>query len=308
MFFEIDNNVKEIAFTEINREKLTIGCVSAKDLLEYGPALGFDADTVNQSQTAKFFFRSGIEVRGGYTFAKLTIVNSNDEEDYISLYIRENLLLIVDIIDKDDSTINTFLNVVKKYPVEKINISRIVVGFIDALLSDTAKVPEQLQNRLTGMEESVVNGTADSKFNARLLAIKKKILRYYNYYGQITDFALTIQANENDVLDDGNMIFVSNLLGKLSRLSDNMNLLSSTADHIQDAYTAFLDLNMNNSMKFFTVITTIFFPLTIIVGWYGMNFHNMPELYWKYGYLYVILLSVAIVLALVWVGKKKKWF
>ena len=61
-------------------------------------------------------------------------------------------------------------------------------------------------------------------------------------------------------------------------------------------------------MKILTVITTIFFPLTIIVGWYGMNFQSMPEFAWKYGYVYVIALSVAVVAVLTWIGKKKKWF
>ena len=60
-------------------------------------------------------------------------------------------------------------------------------------------------------------------------------------------------------------------------------------------------------MKTLTVLTSIFFPLTIIVGWYGMNFESMPEFKWRYGYLFVILLSVAIRLVMVLVGKKKKW-
>ena len=58
-------------------------------------------------------------------------------------------------------------------------------------------------------------------------------------------------------------------------------------------------------MKVFTVITSIFFPLTLIVGWYGMNFTSMPEFAWKYGYVYVIVLSVAVVAALLIVGKRK---
>ena len=67
-------------------------------------------------------------------------------------------------------------------------------------------------------------------------------------------------------------------------------------------------MKLNQTMKLFTVITSIFFPLTIIVGWYGMNFQSMPEFAWKYGYLYVILLSVFVVAAFVLLGKRKKWF
>ena len=69
---------------------------------------------------------------------------------------------------------------------------------------------------------------------------------------------------------------------------------------------AALDYNANSIMKVFTVVTTIFMPLTLIVGWYGMNFHFMPELTWEYGYIGVIVLSVTVVIASIVFFKKKK--
>ncbi|MPN50396.1 Cobalt/magnesium transport protein CorA [bioreactor metagenome] len=60
-------------------------------------------------------------------------------------------------------------------------------------------------------------------------------------------------------------------------------------------------------MKIFTVITAIFLPLTLLVGWYGMNFH-MPELQWAYGYPAVIVVSIALMVALILLFKKKDWF
>ena len=60
-------------------------------------------------------------------------------------------------------------------------------------------------------------------------------------------------------------------------------------------------------MTVLTVITTIFMPLTLIAGWYGMNFVNMPELGWKYGYPVVIVVSAAVVAFCLILFKKKKW-
>lgn len=60
------------------------------------------------------------------------------------------------------------------------------------------------------------------------------------------------------------MIYITNLKNKLTRLSDDMKSLSGSADHIQDAYATYLDQKMNSTMKVFTVLTSIFFPLTII--------------------------------------------
>ena len=68
-----------------------------------------------------------------------------------------------------------------------------------------------------------------------------------------------------------------------------------------------MDVKQNRIMTLLTVITSIFLPLTLIAGWYGMNFKYMPELNWKLGYPAVILVSIAIVVGCVRWFKKKKW-
>ena len=61
-------------------------------------------------------------------------------------------------------------------------------------------------------------------------------------------------------------------------------------------------------MKILTIVTTVFLPLSLVVGWYGMNFINMPELTWKYGYPAIIVISVLIVALCLWIMKKKKFW
>lgn len=185
---------------------------------------------------------------------------------------------------------------------------RMISCFIESLLSVNSMVPEKMRNELTGMEESVVRGDAGENLSIELLALKKRILKYCNFYSQMLDVTETLTDNENSILDDSRLIYVSNLTKKVARLNDEMVLLSSMADHIQDAYAALMDQRMNNTMKILTILTTVFFPLTIIVGWYGMNFKYMPELSWRFGYLFVTLLSVVIILVFVIIGRKKKWF
>lgn len=308
MFYEIGEEIKEIKATKINPDILTVGFVTSDELIKFGKSFGFDEDTIEASQKANPLFRTGVDVRRNYTFAELRIVNRDGHEDFISIYIKNNFLVIVDIVDEDGSTIGSFQKALKRYPINKVNEERIICYFIEALLSDGNMIAEEFRNRLTEMETAIVEGNAKEEFNVELLELKKRILKYYNFCGQILDIAETLEENDNDILNESNLIYISNLTSKVSRLQNDMESLSNMSDHMQDAYATLLDQRMNSTMKVFTIITTIFFPLTIIVGWYGMNFAKMPELSWDYGYLYVIGLSVITVAILVIIGKKQKWF
>ena len=130
----------------------------------------------------------------------------------------------------------------------------------------------------------------------------------HNFYEQLLDISSALDEDENSLFESEYLRYLANFSQKVIRLREDTDSLSSTLSHVQDAYSAYLDLQLNRSMKVFTVMTSFFFPLTIIAGWYGMNFVNMPELHWKYGYVYVIALSIAVSAFLIWLGKKKKWY
>ena len=76
----------------------------------------------------------------------------------------------------------------------------------------------------------------------------------------------------------------------------------------QKMYQNKIDTHQNKIMTVLTVATTIFFPLSIITGWYGMNFKNMPELNNPYGYIIVIGASILVVIIEMLILKKKKFF
>ena len=93
----------------------------------------------------------------------------------------------------------------------------------------------------------------------------------------------------------------------MERYLNAVQSLRESVAQLREAYQSQLSIQQNDLMKIFTVVTAVFLPLTLLAGWYGMNFANMPQLQWKYGYPAVILVSVGIVAALVIYFKKKKW-
>ena len=103
-------------------------------------------------------------------------------------------------------------------------------------------------------------------------------------------------------------LYFSDIHDHLIKLS---NMIESSREMTSDMRDNFLSINstrMNRNMMVLTVITTIFIPLTFIVGVYGMNFQNMPELSWKYGYFGVLLIMSIIAIVMFLWFKRKGWF
>ena len=83
--------------------------------------------------------------------------------------------------------------------------------------------------------------------------------------------------------------------------------MQDIVSQMREAYQSQLEIQQNDLMKVFTVVTTVFLPLNLITGWYGMNFKDMPELSWHYGYGSIIVVCFLIVIFLLYLFKKKKW-
>ena len=311
MFYRLNGKLEEISAKEIDENVLTVGYVSSDELEEIYSSLGFAHSTAEACKYVNKHFRSGVEVYDKYTFTELKIANFSDDfnrDDCVAIYFKENLFLVVDVQDFDGSTKAKFEEAIKRYPVDNVNLEKIVYAFFDSLIANDFKYIEDTGNEITELEEDVLNDYAPDSFNMELLHLKKELLTMHNYYEQLFDITDAIEENENGIFNDNNLMYIANLSNRIIRLREDTDSLSSSVTHLQDAYSSFLDLKLNNLMKRFTVLTSIFFPLTLIVGWYGMNFRAMPEFAWKYGYVYVIALSAVVVAVLLIIGKKRKWF
>ena len=134
----------------------------------------------------------------------------------------------------------------------------------------------------------------------------KKLMSLRNYYEQLVSIGERLYENENGIFDEDKTYYFKTISDRADRLCAEINLFRENLVRLREAYQARLDLKMNNTMKLLTVITVIFLPLTLITGWYGMNFINMPELTSPYGYPAVIGVSVAVAVICIVIFKKKK--
>ena len=102
-------------------------------------------------------------------------------------------------------------------------------------------------------------------------------------------------------------VFVRDIYDHTLRTLDRIDNLLEINMGSLNIYSSSFSNKINETMRFLAVISTIGVPLTVLVGWYGMNFTVMPEVYWPYGYFMVILLAVTIVAATFFFFRRKGW-
>lgn len=312
MYYEFGSGgMKLIEEKDIDREKITAGYITLSRLKDCYRRFGFSKSTVDTCQQETRYFRSGIEVYEDYSFCTLTVTNAShpqEDEDCVALYIRKNLFLVVDVYDRDMSTERNFKTALKRYPSSTVTLERLIYAFLDSIIGGDNRVLEDLEFRIHKLEEQIFEGEEDSDFNRTLLGHKTDLLYLRNYYVQFMDIGQELINNENDLFTEENLLYFRILREKAERLMQNVTMLGDNVFQLREAYQAMMDANLNQTMKILTVISSIFMPLTLITGWFGMNFVNMPMLKWEHGILAVIGISAAVVAFMVFLFKKKKWW
>ena len=170
--------------------------------------------------------------------------------------------------------------------------------FLVALSADDVGQLDDLEDRIGGIEEKLFEEKGSMKENFRMIhRFRKEVWgckRYFEKMELLTDELMAA---------DEYFLFIDK---KYDKLLNQILRTQEYLDQIRQSYEAQVDIEQNSLMRFFTVVTSIFLPLTLIAGWYGMNL-MMPEFKWHYGYPFVIVLSVAIVGFMIWLFRRNKW-
>ena len=118
----------------------------------------------------------------------------------------------------------------------------------------------------------------------------------------------SIKVREIKLFDSESLRKLTIIHNRIDHLQLSVSSLRDYVTQMREAYQSQIDIEQNHIMKVFTLITAIFLPLTLMVGWYGMNFKHMYELNSPYSYPIFILISILVCISLVIYFKKKHWF
>jgi magnesium transporter len=310
MFYQICDEIKKIPLKDVNTDSLTVGIISLEELENCYTQFGFSYLTVEECKNDVQHLHGTLNSYYDYLFGVVIGLNPGQiikVQDRIGLYIKQNLLLIVIIEDRDDSTRFKLLDLLDNLKLDKMSQERLIFGFLERFICEDYTLLVDIEDDINEHEDRILERRLDNNFNNQITAIRKKLLLMDNYYQQFIAIGEELEENSIDIFKEENLHYFRIFSSRATRLCENVRMLQEYSIHVRESYHSQLDNDMNRIMKIFTVVTTVFLPLTLIVGWYGMNFTTMPELTWRYGYLFVTILSIIVAILCFIYFKKKKF-
>jgi magnesium transporter len=116
-----------------------------------------------------------------------------------------------------------------------------------------------------------------------------------------------MSRDESELIRQGTHIYLRDVYDHVIQLNDTIESYRDLLGGLLDLHMSIVSNRMNEVMKVLTIIATIFIPITFIAGIYGMNFKNMPELEWPWGYGFAWLVIGVITVCMILFFRKKKW-
>lgn len=138
--------------------------------------------------------------------------------------------------------------------------------------------------------------------------LRSDLLRLRRTIIPMRDLLYRVMYSERINLNQSERAYFDDIYDHLLKLTEMVEANRELTADIRDSYDSINASRMNRIMMILTTVSTVFIPLTFIVGVYGMNFINMPELEWKYGYFIVVGLMVVIATGMITWFKYKGWF
>ena len=248
---------------------------------------------------------------GDYLFLTLKNLqyNSNEKEldsDHISLILLKNMVISFSETNTDIFSIIYERIKQKQGKLRHKTADYLFYAILDVIVDHYYLAVEQIGNEIDDIEESIMNNPSDSvqliiQNNKRnLLALRKAIFPLRDELGRLF-------RNDSELVDSKTNKYINDVFDHSIQIIETIESYREINSGLMDLYLSGINLRMNQVIQVLTIISTIFIPLTFIVGLYGMNFDNMPELHFKYGYFVVLSIMAAIALSLVKYFTRKKW-
>ncbi|GGD07397.1 magnesium/cobalt transporter CorA [Hyunsoonleella pacifica] len=191
--------------------------------------------------------------------------------------------------------------------IRSMSADYLLYTLIDAIVDHYFSVIEILGDKVEDFETDIFSNKVDDDTSKNIQDLKREILRVRRAIFPLREVLNRIEKNDNNLIQQRTLTYYRDIYDHLIQVSENIDIYREMIWSLMDMYMTSISNKMNEVMKVLTIMASIFIPLTFIAGVYGMNFQNMPELHYKYGYYIVWAIMIIIFITLLYYFKRKKW-
>ena len=303
MYYLIGQTMEESNISEcLTGEKKYVAVLSMNEWLEQRDR--FDMGIEQEIELAEIYSTKA-EVNFDSLTGSFSIPNRNDfaEEDHkFAFALDEKGIVFID----ESGMAQRVIQVIRQRKRWKIpSLERFLYDFLEQIVHGDLRLMEGYERELADIEKKLSEKTEEDDIQ-RVNDIRSDIRDLRIHYEQLIDLGQELEENENNFFKEENLRYFRMFTSRMERLYDSAAYLRDYTVQLGDMYHMQLEAAQNRIMSVLTIVSTIFMPLTLIVGWYGMNFKYMPELEYRFAYPMVGIVCVLIIVVGLWFFRKKK--
>jgi magnesium transporter len=247
--------------------------------------------------------------KGNFIILKALSFDKNKIEvkkEHVALYFNEGF-----IITFQETETDLFEAVRKRITVSSGRIRQrgadyLAYALIDVIVDNYYVVLEEMEEVIETLEEKMLI-EQDIKDKSKIHNLKKELLIIRKSIAPLREAIGRFSKTDSSLIQDNNKVFIRDLYEHTVQIMDTIDSSRDILNGLQDLFISEISFKMNKVMQLLTLISVIFIPLTFLAGIYGMNFDNIPELHYKYGYHILIGIMFLIFFVLLFLFKRKKW-
>lgn len=178
---------------------------------------------------------------------------------------------------------------------------------LDALVDDFAPEIDRIVERLDDIEVTIFRTPSDQLIT-ELIHLKRRVIGMRKTLILTREVLARLIRGEFDLVNDREIAYYRNVFDHLVRYTELIEGAREMVSDLMQTHLAAMSMRMNRIMKWLAMVSTVILPMSLIASIYGMNFENLPEKSWTYGYPFSLGLMALVALIAIWVFYRQKWF
>ena len=191
--------------------------------------------------------------------------------------------------------------------IRRLGTDYLAYVVIDSIVDDYFFALEQYEDRMAELDREISHNSNSHAIDD-LHNVRQEIILLRKAIWPLREVIAALSKTESPLFDEGIKVYLKDLQDHIFQIAELVELFREMAKGMLDIYLSTMSHKMNEVMKTLTMIASIFIPLTLVTGCYGMNFVDMPELHWAFGYPLAIGVMVAIAIGMLAYFRRRGWF